>query len=237
MFTPMTRDSALPFIHNLHIGWVNPFPSLFYCQVTFALDHYRDQFFETFSIPFPRQLNMAVVKRKAEYLAARYAAQRVLKLFGCNETPGTSSDRSPVWPSGWCGSLSHSSECAIAVVAPKESGLTPGIDIEFFARRTMRATSHLFASADEQALLADSGIDYVTALLLTFSVKESLFKALYPEVGCFFDFDAARVCRIEPLNQRMTLELTQTLSPSRIIGSRIVGYYDVSDGRVITVIA
>lgn len=237
MFKITNSDSAPPFIQNIYMGWVKPFPSMFYCQVTFSKDHYQDELFTEFSIPFPKQLTLAVVKRKAEYLAARYAAQRALRSFGCNEIPGTSPDRSPIWPSEWCGSLSHADECAIAVVAPKKLGMTPGIDLELFAPQTMKETAHVFASADEKFLLANSGIDYTTALLIIFSVKESLFKALYPEVGHFFDFDAAKVCRIDILNKSITLELTQNLSPNRIIGSRIEGYYSISDGRVLTVIA
>ncbi|WP_324022184.1 4'-phosphopantetheinyl transferase family protein [Pantoea sp. JZ29] len=237
MFTETKSDSDPPFIQNINMGWVEPFPSMFYCQVKFSVEQYDDELFTEFSIPFPDQLILAVVKRKAEYLAARYAAQKALKLFGCNETPGTSSNRSPVWPSEWCGSLSHSDECSIAVIAPKKSGMTPGVDIEFFAPETMRDTADMFVSADEKYVLSDSGIDYTTALLLIFSVKESLFKALYPEVGRFFNFDAAKVCRIDTSNKKITLELTQNLSRNRITGSRIEGYYSISDGRVITVVA
>ncbi|HCN03947.1 4'-phosphopantetheinyl transferase superfamily protein (plasmid) [Pantoea sp. JZ29] len=115
--------------------------------------------------------------------------------------------------------------------------MTPGVDIEFFAPETMRDTADMFVSADEKYVLSDSGIDYTTALLLIFSVKESLFKALYPEVGRFFNFDAAKVCRIDTSNKKITLELTQNLSRNRITGSRIEGYYSISDGRVITVVA
>lgn len=237
MFTTMKKESTTPFIQNIFMGWIKPFPSLCYCQVKFAIDQYQNQLFEELSIPFPKQLSMAVVKRKAEYLAVRYAAQRVLKTFGCGETPGISPDRSPVWPSGWCGSLSHSGECALAVVAPKKSGVTPGIDIEFFAPKTMEKTAHMFTSAEEQYLLANSGIDYATALLITFSIKESLFKALYPEIGRYFDFDAAKVCEIDILAHRITLELTQNLSHRHITGSQIEGYYDISEDKVITVIA
>lgn len=237
MFTETNSDSAPPFIQNIYMGWLKPFPSIFYSLAEFSVDQYHDELFTKFSIPFPTQLTLAVVKRKAEYLASRYAAQRALRLFGCNETPGTSPDRSPVWPSGWCGSLSHSDECSIAVIAPKKSGMMPGIDIEFFAPQTMTETADMFMSADEKYVLLNSGIDYTTALLIIFSVKESLFKAIYPEVGRFFNFDAAKVCRIDTSDKKITLELTQNLSRNRIIGSRIEGFYSISDGRVITVVA
>uniref|UniRef100_UPI003A8E09E5 4'-phosphopantetheinyl transferase family protein n=1 Tax=Salmonella enterica TaxID=28901 RepID=UPI003A8E09E5 len=236
MFTSVTIDSTPPFIRHLDLGWVNHFPSLRYCLVTFSVHHYQDRLFEEFGIPFPHQLNMAVVKRKAEYLAARYAAQRVLLVGGCDRIPITSPHGSPIWPSGWCGSLSHTHEYAMAVVCPSESNLTPGIDIEVLSPDTMQETAHIFASADELDLLATSDIDYATALLVIFSAKESLFKALYPEVGQFFNFDTAKVCKIDSLNQTFIIELTKTLTPKRIKGLKIKGYYSFSNGKVITLI-
>lgn len=133
------------------------------------------------------------------------------------------------------GSLSHTYGHAIALVSPQEADLIPGVDIETFSSLTIRQTANLFSSLDEQALLADSGIDYEIALLVTFSAKESLFKALYPEVRYFFGFEA-RVCKIDILHQRITLELTQTLTQNRKKGSQI-GYYVMRDNQVITLFA
>lgn len=237
MFTIMKRDSDPPFIYSFDIGRVSRFPSLFYCRANFAVCHYQDTLFEQFSIPFPEQLNIAVTKRKAEYLAARYATKKILQAYGCDEVPGIAPDRAPAWPSGWHGSISHSHECAIAVITPDDSGLIPGIDIEFLAPESILHTAYIFSSQDEQDLLAVSNIDYPTALLIVFSAKESLFKALYPEIGRFFDFNATRVCKIETSTQRITLELTQNLSTRRVKGCLIQGYYFVSDNIVTTVIA
>lgn len=219
------------------MGNVDPFPALRYCLVSFIARDYHDGLFDNWGIPFPGQLDSAVVKRRAEYLAARYAAQRVLRSWGCVATPGSAPDRSPVWPSGWRGSLSHSQEWALAVVAPEASRLTPGVDIEFLAPETIQRTAHLFTTPKERECLAASPFDEASALLMTFSAKESLYKALYPDVGRVLDFDAARVCHIAPEQQRIVLELTRTLSPQRVQGSRIQGYYQFSGDRVTTIIA
>ncbi|MBW7983372.1 4'-phosphopantetheinyl transferase family protein [Enterobacillus tribolii] len=237
MLTLTATDSAYPFIPQSEAGFITQLPSLRYCQVLFDIRHYQDALFERFAIPFPPTLHTAVIKRRAEYLAARYAAQTLLRAGGCHTAPGHAPDRSPLWPSGWCGSLSHTDGRAIALVAPLASGLTPGIDIEMFAPETMRETAGIFTHADEQALLAASDMDYETALLIAFSAKESLFKALYPEVGHFFGFDAARVCKITRFPPRITLELTQTLTPDRPKGSRIPACYAVFDNRIMTLIA
>ncbi|MFB0857586.1 4'-phosphopantetheinyl transferase [Enterobacter cloacae] len=237
MLTAINTDSAPPFISTAEMGRIVPLPALRYCMVSFVMSDYHDGLFAEWGIPFPAKLHSAVVKRKAEYLAARYAAQRVLQSCGCDGTPGTAPDRSPLWPAGWRGSLSHSHEWALAVVVPEDSGLTPGIDIEFSAPEIMQRTAHLFTTSEEQAYLATCPMEAGRAQLITFSAKESLYKALYPVVGHVLDFDAARVCKIEPVRQRITLELTRTLSARHIKGSQIQGYYHLSGDRVITLMA
>lgn len=237
MLTSITTGSAPPFIRYFEVGMVIHLPCLRYCLVNFDIRCYQDELFAYFAIPFPQSLNSAVVKRRAEYVAVRYATKILLQIEGCNNTPGIGWDRAPVWPSGWCGSLSHTDGYAIALVTSQEAGLIPGVDIETFSSLTIRETANLFSSLDEQALLVASGIDYELALLITFSAKESLFKALYPEVRHFFGFEAARVCKIEVLHQRITLELTQSLTQYRAKGSQIVGYYILRDNQVITFFA
>ncbi|WP_339053594.1 4'-phosphopantetheinyl transferase family protein [Arsenophonus endosymbiont of Crataerina pallida] len=237
MFTSITTGSMPPFIRSFEVGTITSLPGLRYCLINFDIRCYQDALFTYFAIPFPQTLSSAVVKRRAEYIAVRYAAKILLRTAGCNNTPGIGQDRAPAWPSGWCGSLSHTDGHAIALVSPQEADLILGVDIETFSSLTIRQTANLFSSLDEQALLADSGIDYEIALLVTFSAKESLFKALYPEVRYFFGFEAARVCKIDILHQRITLELTQTLTQNRKKGSQIAGYYVMRDNQVITLFA
>ncbi|UXY11697.1 4'-phosphopantetheinyl transferase superfamily protein [Kosakonia sp. ML.JS2a] len=237
MLTLFIANSQPPFFRHINVGVVSHFPAITYCQVVFDACVYQDSLFDEYAIPFPAELGKTVPKRRAEYLAVRYAARRLLEDAGCAGHVGTAASRAPVWPTGWCGSLSHTGNHAIAVIAPSHTGLTPGIDIEMLAPGTMRETATIFTDTKEQSLLANCGIPYETALLIAFSVKESLFKALYPEAGCFFGFDAARVCSIEPATQRITLELTQSLTPRRKSGHRIRGYYLLQAERVITLIA
>lgn len=218
-------------------GFITQFPAMAYCQVAFDVTAYQDSLFSEYAIPFPQVLDKAVAKRRAEYLAARYAARQLLQNAGCDGHVDTSPSREPVWPAGWCGSLSHTRGHAIAVIAPRDAGLTPGVDIEMFDAKTMRETAEMFTSLDERRLLAACGLAYETALLILFSAKESLFKALYPEVNCFFGFEAARICSIDTAAQSLTLELTQPLTPARKQGCQFHGLYLIEENRVITLIA
>ncbi|MFX0566463.1 4'-phosphopantetheinyl transferase [Kosakonia cowanii] len=237
MLTPLTHHARPPFISHLEMGTIATIPGLAYCQLCFDRHAWQDELFDHYAIPFPARLHAAGVKRRAEYLAARYGAKLLLAHHGCDASVGSAADRSPIWPAGWCGSLSHTHDRAIAVIAPSGAGLTPGVDIEMLAPETMRETADMFTSAQEQALLAGCPLPYESALLIAFSAKESLFKALYPEVRRFFDFDAARVCQLDAATQRITLELTQPLTAERTPGSQLTGYYTLAEDHLITLIA
>lgn len=236
MLTPLTHYALPPFISYLEMGAMKAIPQLTYCQIRFDRHAWRDDLFAHYAIPFPPRLHTAGVKRRAEYLAARYGAKLLLAHHGCEASVGAAADRAPVWPAGWCGSLSHTDDRAVAIIARSGAGLAPGIDIEMLAPETMRETADMFTSAQEQALIAACPLPYETGLLLAFSVKESLFKALYPEVQRFFDFDAARVCQIDTATQRITLELTQTLTAGRTQGNQLTGYYSLAEDHLITLI-
>jgi len=236
MFTPLTHCILPPFLPRVETGCLTPFPQLRYCLVVFDVHLYRDALFAQYAVPMPAFLRSSVIKRRAEYLAVRYAAQRLLRDMNCSASVGSAPDRAPVWPAGVCGSLSHTGNCAIAVLAPAAEGRTAGVDIEVFAPVAMKETAELFTTPEERCCLAACGIDYETALLIAFSAKESLYKALYPEVGYFFDFDAACLREIDMRDKRFTLVLTRTLSPAYVAGSRICGHYAILKGHVVTVI-
>ncbi|WLI75810.1 4'-phosphopantetheinyl transferase superfamily protein [Kosakonia sp. H02] len=237
MFTSLTHCALAPFLPHLEMGSITPVPEIYYCQVVFDRHVFQDELFARYAIPCPPNLHAASIKRRAEYLAARYGAKLLLQSQGCDANVGTTTDRAPVWPAGWCGSLSHTHNHAIAIIARRHAGLAVGIDIEMLAPETMRETADMFTCPQEQALLADCALPYETALLVAFSAKESVYKALYPEVGRYFDFDAARVCHIDTSAQRITLTLTQTLAAGRTQGSQLTGYYTLAGDKVITLIA
>ncbi|SEB03955.1 4'-phosphopantetheinyl transferase superfamily protein [Alkalimonas amylolytica] len=73
-------------------------------------------------------------------------------------------------------------------------------------------------------------------LTLIFSAKESLFKALYPEVGCYFDFHAARIKEINFVNCQITLELIQELGPTLRVGTHFSGVFELDSTKVFTII-
>ncbi len=214
MFIVTDTFRDLPFIQHAECGYLRADPALKFCRVRFARTQLQDALFNQYAVPFPSSLAGAVVKSKAEYLAGRYCA--------------------PVWPAGWRGSVSHSEDIAIAVVAAEADGRYPGVDIEHLQPGVMLESADMFVSRTEQALLSCCGLDMEWALLLAFSAKESLFKALYPRVQQMLDFDAAAIVALDPAKQRFTLHLNKTLSDAFPAGSQFSGEYHFSEGTVLT---
>ena len=150
----------------------------------------------------PGTERMAPVRLR-EFVAGRTAAHRALRQLTGRDAPvPRNADRSPSWPEGVCGSLSHSRHYAICVVARLADYLAIGVDLEEDSRLGKDLWSHV-VSASEQAFLAGLPTPRaVPAATLLFSAKESYYKclprrlrepALLPEpdrIETSVDFDA-----------------------------------------------
>ena len=95
----------------------------------------------------------------------------------------------------------------------------------------------MIVNEDEIEFLVDSSFDFSLTLTIIFSAKESLFKALYPYIGRYFDFSAASIIDFSNNNQSFELRLNQSLSKELVKGSRFKGYFSVESNHVLTLIA
>ena len=170
-----------------------------------------DQCFADYGIDFPTEIKGAVAKRKAEYLAGRIVAKHALSALGigyAQQQVRIAPDRSPIWPDTIRGSISHTSEFAVCCVAKTTDCSFIGVDSELIFADAV--THSLAAEIHDQAelkLFTDVGFSANLATSIIFSSKESLYKAVYPIVRCFFGFEQARVSRLEPHNNTLVLSL------------------------------
>lgn len=150
----------------------------------------------------PPSLTRASPKRKTEYLAGRTCAAAALQAAGCDNPapPGMDEERLPIWPSGWLGCITHSNGRAIAAVAGAAQSRVLGIDVEKLIDPVLvDGIGALVTLEGELAMLTGRifgdapGYSLSQALTILFSAKESLYKALYPDVRRFMDFSAARI--------------------------------------------
>ncbi|NCH27758.1 enterobactin synthase subunit EntD [Cronobacter sakazakii] len=162
-------------------------------------------------LPHHAMLANAVARRQAEHLAGRIAAVAALKAAGApSSPPGIGAHREPRWPAGFTGSITHTGHRAWAVVIAAPDGI--GIDVEsLMDAQTARELAPGIIDTQERALLARTPQPFASALTLAFSAKESLFKALFPQVGDWFGFECAKVVALD--DHQLTLRLACPLGP------------------------
>ena len=158
----------------------------------------------------------AVAKRRAEFLVGRFAARAALALLGVESMPGRNEDGSPRWPAQITGSITHGAERAFCAVARRSHVRSLGIDIERLMGPETKAelAARICNGAELDVLGSGLGAPEHHLVSLAFSAKESLYKCLYPLVGRYMDFAAARVVAAESRRDgsRLAGELTLALS-------------------------
>lgn len=162
----------------------------------------------------------AVAKRKAEFLAGRYLAGCLLDSNGLPGSLATGVHRQPLWPEGWVGSITHARDAAAVIIAQESRVSALGIDLEHWL--SDRLAEDIRASiVSHEELLALAAWPLFEALTLAFSAKESVFKALYPKVGRYFDFSAARIVALDTRRSVLSVEICEPLSTHVVPGLRL----------------
>jgi enterobactin synthetase component D len=79
-----------------------------------------------------------------------------------------------------------------------------------------------------------SGLDFCTQMTLIFSAKESLYKALYPQVRTFFGFDAARLHQAHA--NCLGLVLSRSWNNDWPVGMIVPVHYEILADHVYTAV-
>lgn len=130
-------------------------------------------------------------RRRDEYSSGRYCARRAMAARGLPEGAVLSgASRSPIWPIGTCGSLTHSRDLVGAAVSGSLSGL--GLDIEHFGRLSSRAAERILTDVESQAL-RQLEEDFLRLATIVFSAKEAVYKAIYPIAGLYVGYREVQI--------------------------------------------
>ncbi|MEH0372825.1 4'-phosphopantetheinyl transferase family protein [Vibrio mimicus] len=207
-------------------------------SISFNVSQYHPNSFLEYGIDEPITLNKAVNKRKAEYLAGRYVAREALKkLTQQNYQIPIGDNRAPQWPDGISGSITHTDTYALAAVSYFSDHQIIGVDLESWMSPSLaQELAPRIIDAFEQSLLERCELEFYQGITLIFSAKESLYKALYPQVKQFFGFEDARVDWIESSSGQFQITLLRALSAAYPKGWQAVGRYFVHQDVVLTII-
>lgn len=201
-------------------------PDVLLTEASYDPVRYSDQLFARYLLPFPTHLAKAVAKRRAEYLASRVCVRETLSLFGFSDFLLTNdADRAPIWPPGVAGSLSHTRTRVSLMLTTATAGKQPGVDCEEIMPPAAAAKmQEMIINKREYAVLQRSGLPFATALTAAFSLKESLYKALFPLFRQFMDFKEAEIVACEAELASVTLRLNRALSPDFAVGRLFSGH-------------
>lgn len=219
--------SSLPFLinHGQANWWGHPSLSQHFCE--FNQEAYQDHLFDMFKVWCPETVKKSVVKRRSEFLAGRYCAQKALEDIR-HESPKiqVGKHREPIWPNGIMGAISHTTGLATAIVSndPNVTGL--GIDVELTVDpETMDKIGKHIMPLEHFEILHHSELKPQEVFTLIFSVKESFYKAAYPRVQRFFDFNAVNVTAFSFEERKITFKLTENLCDNLQVGREVNGYF------------
>ncbi|WP_336960841.1 4'-phosphopantetheinyl transferase family protein [Acinetobacter pittii] len=185
----------------------------------------------------PLKIAQARVERKNEYLCGRVLAQAVLNhYFGLDQPITSMHEHLPIWPSHVLGSISHSQNKLI--VALSNNAIYLGIDIEHWVTSEFaQESAHLILTPFEFDLWKSKAaefFDFARYVSLIFSVKESLYKAVYPTAKQYIDFLEASIIDINFENQKLTLTFLPEIQQRYQLLEQYQGGWTIEQDHIMT---
>lgn len=177
----------------------------------------------------------AIPKRIEEFAAGRVCARRALAELGFESLPlPRGADRSPVWPAGVAGSITHTDGYCGAAVAWRRQVLGIGIDAEIIGRLN-DDMQRLICTPDEYRRLAQmDGSGRQEAAAVVFSAKEAFFKCQSGAGGDLPDFQDVEL-HLNP--GAFVIEPRRKFTVFSAARGLPMGHYEASAGMVFTGIA
>ena len=171
----------------------------------------------------------AVPKRVAEFAAGRACAHRALAALGCAPAPlPKGADRSPVWPQGIVGSITHTDGYCAAAVAWRRDIAGIGIDAEIIGRVDEDVQRLVCTPAERRVLAAMAEAPRAEAATILFSAKEAFFKCQSGAGGALPDFQDIE---LQWRDGAFSVAPCRGFAPAR--PGRLQGRYRIEAGRVL----
>ena len=211
-------------------------------KCSFDITRYRPELFLQLGIDFPREIQSAVKKRQAEFLAGRFAVQMAIQasgIFPGGRTPQLpiGQYRAPMWPNNIVGSITHSTSKAMCVIGRSSDIESVGLDIEdIFSEELAADVAAQAHTQRERDILTAQGLPAHIATAVIFSAKESLFKAVFPFVKDYFGFEEARVCSFDLQENNLVLELSPYFAQQHNLPTRYSAFVQIDAEEIATCI-
>jgi 4'-phosphopantetheinyl transferase EntD len=165
----------------------------------------------------------SVDKRKNEFIAGRVAARDALSKLGYSPVAiPKAKDRRPLWPNGIVGTISHSGGCAVSFVALNANYQGIGFDLEPNRVLPVGVKARILLPGESLETCLVTPFGSIDIGMLTFVIKEAIFKSLYPFTLKFLNFTDVKI----------TLE-THRLKDSHVEGECSISIFEPLTRKVV----
>jgi len=154
--------------------------------------------------------------RQPQFVGGRIALRRACEQLGVRPVAILTDDRgAPILPDGVAGSVSHKSNLAVGMASWDAHG-TLGVDVEDYEPARLGIAEHVLVQEELDAIRDLPDARRWIALLVRFSVKESVYKALDRHVRRYVGFHEAIVHPDLQGGAQVRLDLERGEGPFRV---------------------
>lgn len=178
----------------------------------------------------------AVPSRQIEFATGRVLARMLMGRLGHEPAPLLSAaDRSPSWPIGVIGSISHTNGmCGVVIARSGPTTLGIGIDVEQDRPLEERSGDYVLTEGERNWLSSHHGQTARSRLaMVAFSAKEAIYKCLHPLGNAGLRFCDVEL-RISPGVPTIAANPGPELARRIPDGSRLECGYGVANGFIQT---
>lgn len=151
--------------------------------------------------------------RRRSWVGGRVAMRAALESLGLSAPPIRADERgAPVLPAGIAGSISHKEDLAVALVT-LEGAAKIGVDIEKDAPARLDISRKVLREEELAELARMPEASRGSEVLLRFSAKEALYKALDPFVKRYVGFREVAVTPLPDGTARVSMTLADGEGP------------------------
>lgn len=172
--------------------------------------------------------------RRREFAAGRALARQAMALLGGPQAAiPAASDRAPVWPDGFVGSISHCTDwCVAAVARQSEDCSSIGIDVEPVTPLDEDLLDVTCTEAELIWLYRQPAAERLILAKAIFSAKETFYKSQYLLSKKLIDFHAVTIL-LDVARGRFTACLEVDTAPF-LAGQIFEGRFRIASGFIAT---
>lgn len=174
----------------------------------------------------------AVPRRQREFAAGRACARRAMAVLGYPPAAvAVAADRTPVWPDGLVGSITHTVDHCAAAVGRKDHGIRSiGIDVEPADALDSDLVDEVCRQEEADWLSTQSEPSRLLFARAIFSAKEAAYKCQFALSHRSLEFGAVRI-DLDLARHSFVATLIPEVPPFKA-GDRIAGAFRISTTHI-----